>query len=96
MQADKADAPQPDPARPLSQRMLRGLTRVSRRLALGFGALLLLMLISLGLAMTQIRTMSDLTQGFGTQDLPRLMQVQTLTCIPKGRACLAAPDECPA
>ncbi|MDP3702666.1 MAG: EAL domain-containing protein [Hylemonella sp.] len=84
MQADTADAPQPDPARSRSQHVLRGLTRVSWRLALGFGALLLLMLVSLGLAMTQIRAMSDLTQGFGTQDLPRLMQVQTLTVYTEG------------
>ncbi len=86
MQVDEADATRTGQTRQISlgQRLLRGLTRVSWRLALGFGALLLLMLVSLGLAMTQIRAMGDLTQDFGTQDLPRLMQVQTLTVYTEG------------
>jgi predicted signal transduction protein with EAL and GGDEF domain len=86
MPADLSDASTPGrtPQTALWQQVLRGLTRVSWRLALGFGALLLLMLVSLALAMTQIRAMSDLTQGFGTQDLPRLTEVQTLSVYTEG------------
>jgi EAL domain-containing protein (putative c-di-GMP-specific phosphodiesterase class I)/GGDEF domain-containing protein len=86
MPADLSDASTPGrtPQTAVWQQVLRGLTRVSWRLALGFGALLLLMLVSLALAMTQIRAMSDLTQGFGTQDLPRLMEVQTLSVYTEG------------
>lgn len=58
--------------------------RLSWRLGLGFAALLLLMLVALSLSMVQIRTMNELTQSFGTQELQRLTRVQALSLYTEG------------
>lgn len=58
--------------------------RLGWRLGLGFAALLLLMLVALSLSMAQIRTMNELTQRFGTQDLQRLTRVQALSLYTEG------------
>jgi diguanylate cyclase (GGDEF)-like protein len=58
--------------------------RLGWRLALGFGSLVVLMLVSLALASWQIRTMTDLTQRFATQDMQRLLRVQALSLYIEG------------
>ena len=58
--------------------------RLSWRLALGFGALLALMLGGLLVASWQIRTLTDLTQRFATQDMQRLLRVQVLSLTTEG------------
>ncbi len=58
--------------------------RLSWRLALGFGALLALMLLGLMVASWQIRTLTDLTQRFATQDMQRLLRVQVLSLTTEG------------
>ena len=58
--------------------------RLGWRLALGFGSLLLVMLVALTLASLKIRTMTDLTQRFATQDMQRLLRVQALSLYTEG------------
>ena len=58
--------------------------RLSWRLALGFGTLVGLMLLTLALASWQIRTMTALTAQFATQDMQRLLRVQSLSLTTEG------------
>ena len=58
--------------------------RLSWRLALGFGTLVGLMLLALGLASLQIRAMTELTERFATQDMQRLLRVQSLSLTTEG------------
>jgi hypothetical protein len=51
--------------------------RLPWRLALGFGTLVGMMLLALALASWQIRTMTALTAQFATQDMQRLLRVQS-------------------
>ncbi len=53
-------------------------------MTLGFGALLALMLLGLLVASWQIRTLTDLTQRFATQDMQRLLRVQVLSLTTEG------------
>jgi diguanylate cyclase (GGDEF)-like protein len=58
--------------------------RLGWRLALGFGSLVVLMLLALTLASLQIRAMTALTQRFATQDVQRLLRVQALSLSIEG------------
>ncbi|MDO8252894.1 MAG: EAL domain-containing protein [Rhodoferax sp.] len=58
--------------------------RLGWRLALGFGSLVVLMLMALALASLEIRSISHLTQRFATQDMQRLLRVQTLSLYTEG------------
>ena len=58
--------------------------RLYTRLALGFGLLLGLMLLTLALASWQINAITDLTQRFATQDMQRLLRVQALSLTTEG------------
>jgi len=58
--------------------------RLSWRLALGFGTLVGLMLLALALASLQIRTMTALTERIATQDMQRLLRVQSLSLTTEG------------
>jgi predicted signal transduction protein with EAL and GGDEF domain len=58
--------------------------RLSWRLALGFGTLVGMMLLALALASWQIRTMTALTAQFATQDMQRLLRVQSLSLTTEG------------
>lgn len=58
--------------------------RLGWRLALGFGSLVTLMLVALALASWQIRSMTNLTQRFATQDMQRLLRVQALSLYIEG------------
>ncbi|MDP1999546.1 MAG: EAL domain-containing protein [Rhodoferax sp.] len=58
--------------------------RLGWRLALGFGSLVALMLVALALASWQIRSVTDLTQRFATQDMQRLLRVQALSLYIEG------------
>jgi len=58
--------------------------RLGWRLALGFGLLLAFMLVALAQASLQIRSMTDLTQRFATQDMQRLLRVQALSLYTEG------------
>ncbi len=58
--------------------------RLGWRLALGFGSLVLLMLVALALASLEIRSMTKLTQRFATQDMQRLLRVQALSLYTEG------------
>ncbi len=58
--------------------------RLSWRLALGFGSLVGLMLLALALASLQIRAMTELTERFATQDMQRLLRVQSLSLTTEG------------
>ena len=51
---------------------------IGRRLALGFGALVALMLLALSQVGLQLRVVSDITQRFATGDMQRLLRVQSL------------------
>jgi diguanylate cyclase (GGDEF)-like protein len=58
--------------------------RLSWRLSLGFACLVGLMLLALALASLQIRAMTDLTQRIATQDMQRLLRVQSLSLTTEG------------
>jgi len=58
--------------------------RLSWRLGLGFGTLVGLMLLALALASLQIRAMTELTERFATQDMQRLLRVQSLSLTTEG------------
>ena len=77
------------PAKPASSRTIwrrAGLwpRRLYTRLALGFGLLLGLMLLTLALASWQVNAITDLTQRFATQDMQRLLRVQALSLTTEG------------
>jgi predicted signal transduction protein with EAL and GGDEF domain len=58
--------------------------RIGRRLALGFGALVVLMLLALSQAGLQLRQVSEVTQKFATGDMQRLLRVQALSLLTEG------------
>ncbi|MBP9907310.1 MAG: GGDEF domain-containing protein [Rhodoferax sp.] len=58
--------------------------RLSWRLALGFGTLVGLMLLVLALVILQIRAMTVLTERFATDDMQRLLRVQSLALTTEG------------
>ncbi|WP_114969775.1 putative bifunctional diguanylate cyclase/phosphodiesterase [Rhodoferax ferrireducens] len=58
--------------------------RLGWRLALGFGSVVALMLMALALASLEIRSITHLTQRFATQDMQRLLRVQTLSLYTEG------------
>ncbi|APW44593.1 putative bifunctional diguanylate cyclase/phosphodiesterase [Rhodoferax saidenbachensis] len=69
-----------------AQRGLRRLwpNRIGRRLALGFGALVALMLLALSQAGLQLKLVSEVTQRFATGDMQRLLRVQALSLQTEG------------
>jgi len=58
--------------------------RIGRRLALGFGALVVLMLLVLSQAGLQLRLVSEVTQRFANGDMQRLLRVQALSLQTEG------------
>jgi diguanylate cyclase (GGDEF)-like protein len=58
--------------------------RIGRRLALGFGVLVALMLLALVQVGWQLRVVSDITQQFATGDMQRLLRVQSLSLETEG------------
>lgn len=58
--------------------------RIGWRLALGFGVLVLLMLVALAQATFQIRSITGATQRFATVDMQRLLRVQALSLQTEG------------
>lgn len=54
------------------------------RLALGFGSLVGLMLLTLSLVSWQLHHITDLTERFATQDMQRLLRVQVLALTTEG------------
>jgi len=66
---------------PLGGGRLAGLwpQRIGRRLALGFGVLVALMLLALVLAGFQLRLVSEVTGQFASGDMQRLLRVQSLS-----------------
>jgi len=61
-----------------------GWRRLSWRLAWGFGSLLGLMLLALALALWQIHTMGEQSERFATQDMQRLLRIQSLSLTTEG------------
>jgi diguanylate cyclase (GGDEF)-like protein len=76
--------PQPTAVAPATQwhRLWPG--RIGRRLALGFGTLVVLMLVALTQAGLQLRLVSDVTQRFADGDMQRLLRVQALSLQTEG------------
>ena len=62
---------------PLLSRLWPG--RIGRRLALGFCALVALMLLALAQAGLQLREVIEVTHQFATGDMQRLLRVQALS-----------------
>ncbi len=58
--------------------------RIGRRLALGFGALVALMLLALSQAGLQLRLVAEVTHQFATGDMQRLLRVQALSLQTEG------------
>lgn len=58
--------------------------RIGRRLALGFGVLVALMLLALSQVGWQLRVVSEITQQFATGDMQRLLRVQQLSLETEG------------
>ncbi len=58
--------------------------RIGRRLALGFGVLVALMLLALIQVGLQLRAVGDITQQFATGDMQRLLRVQQLSLETEG------------
>jgi diguanylate cyclase (GGDEF)-like protein len=58
--------------------------RIGWRLALGFGVLVVLMLVALAQATYQIRNITGVTQRFATGDMQRLLRVQALSMQTEG------------
>lgn len=81
MQEMPADLPPP-----LTQRRGSFLRppRIGQRLALGFGALVALLLVALASAALQLRLVNDLTQRFAESDMQRLLRVQALSLQTEG------------
>ena len=57
---------------------------IGRRLALGFGVLVALMLLALSQVGLQLRVVGDITQQFATGDMQRLLRVQQLSLETEG------------
>ena len=58
--------------------------RLGWRLALGFAILVILMLVTLAFTSLQIRSMVEMNQQFATQDIQRLLRVQSLSLNTEG------------
>ena len=58
--------------------------RIGRRLALGFGVLVSLMLLALSQVGWQLRSVGQITQQFATGDMQRLLRVQQLSLETEG------------
>ena len=58
--------------------------RIGWRLALGFGVLVVLMLVALAQAIFQIHNITGVTQRFATGDMQRLLRVQALSLQTEG------------
>jgi diguanylate cyclase (GGDEF)-like protein len=58
--------------------------RIGQRLALGFGALVALLLVALASATLQLRLVNDLTDRFAAGDIQRLLRVQALSLQTEG------------
>ena len=58
--------------------------RIGQRLALGFGALVALMLLALGYAALPLSAAADATQKFANGDMQRLLRVQSLSLQTEG------------
>ena len=58
--------------------------RIGQRLALGFGALVILMLLALGYAALPLSAAIDATQRFANGDMQRLLRVQSLSLQTEG------------
>lgn len=58
--------------------------RIAWRLALGFGALVLIILVVLGQTGYQMRVVSEITRNFATGDMQRLLRVQSLSIQTEG------------
>ncbi|MBC7619586.1 MAG: EAL domain-containing protein [Candidatus Saccharibacteria bacterium] len=58
--------------------------RIGRRLALGFGVLVALMLLVLSQVGLQLRVVGDITRQFATGDMQRLLRVQQLSLQTEG------------
>lgn len=58
--------------------------RIGQRLALGFSALVVLMLVALLQAVLQLRVVSDVTERFADGDMQRLLRVQALSLQTEG------------
>ena len=76
--------PLPDHSGPVSATRSFGPQRLGRRLALGFGVLVGLMLLVLVQVGLQLRSVSDLTYQFATGDMQRLLRVQSLSLQTEG------------
>jgi GGDEF domain-containing protein len=63
---------------------LRWPRRIGWRLALGFGVLVVLMLVALAQAIFQIHHITGVTQRFATGDMQRLLRVQALSLQTEG------------
>ena len=71
-------------ATPSAPARLRWPHRIAWRLTLGFGALVLLILLVLFQAGWQLRLVSDVTRSFATGDMQRLLRVQSLSLQAEG------------
>jgi hypothetical protein len=58
--------------------------RIGWRVALGFGVLVMLMLVALAQAIFQIHQITGVTQRFVTGDMQRLLRVQALSLQTEG------------
>ena len=76
--------PSPDHSGPISAPRSFGPQRLGRRLALGFGVLVGLMLLVLVQVGLQLRLVSDITYQFATGDMQRLLRVQSLSLQTEG------------
>ena len=76
--------PSPDPSVPLAASHRFWPQRLGRRLALGFGVLVGLMLLVLSQVALQLQVVSDLTARFATGDMQRLLRVQSLSLQTEG------------
>ena len=77
------DAPRSAPQSPPGPR-LGWPRRIGWRLALGFGVLVVLMLVALAQAIFQIHHITGVTQRFATGDMQRLLRVQALSLQTEG------------
>jgi len=78
--------PQQQPFHPFWRALLRRVRpqRIGQRLALGFGALVVLMLLALGYAALPLSAAIEATQRFANGDMQRLLRVQSLSLQTEG------------
>ncbi len=79
-----ASEPEPAAVVPATQWHRFWPSRIGLRLALGFGTLVVLMLVVLSQAGLQLRLVSELTQRFADGDMQRLLRVQALSLQTEG------------